>query len=480
MAVVNGKWLISEDPFYSFPSGTDEITETVNFDAGGASYVKIKVFDGTANVITFYPNGDVSGIEAYHYRDGAEYADGWRVDGYRTLDFGTSPQEVSSAFGQWLSANATRIHDEPDDPETPPKAIYGTWQWNDSIATAPSEEFYLNITFTNGSGDKFYSLKVDKNADGAWTIVYGNAIVYNFQTKQWSSEKHRVLNFGSSASPTYVSAKFYDWFITCASEVPMTVMFGTWMFNDVIRRIDLSEVELDVCRFISNHRMFNKMTFSGDYNEILYDDVLVYTDTSGWLDPEYKKVYFEEDLLSIFETIWYSVLTLNTVTSNDKPTIRGVWDLVDTVNVQSNMEQTVKFKVNSDFYNKLSAGTTKIMYDDTVVYENGWIGDVITKRLDFGTDIQTVEKKFLFWLIDNAVKVSLYLIEGATLTEIADAIRRVSGVTSNVAANKIAVKDLAEAIQNVDIPTAFTDEELDAIMEAVFAEPEESEEEINE
>ena len=92
---VIGRWVLndyhdedSEDIDYQVP------TTTVDFTSAGVEFTSIS-HDGDG---IFYD-------DAYVWYQGS-----WENQAYRTVDFGTEPQEVSSEFYKWLTANATPLN----------------------------------------------------------------------------------------------------------------------------------------------------------------------------------------------------------------------------------------------------------------------------------------------------------------------------------------------------------------------------------
>ena len=97
---VSGVWVFNENIIYS----QTNICEKVNFVSNGISFDEMQ--------FTYESKDDYNTI-AYMEERGKEncepYVDGWDgVEAYRTIDFGTTPQEVSKEFYNWLTVNAVK------------------------------------------------------------------------------------------------------------------------------------------------------------------------------------------------------------------------------------------------------------------------------------------------------------------------------------------------------------------------------------
>lgn len=115
--VVSGVWKFNEK--LTFPKMTEENSswdcwESLNFTSNRKKY------DGEINVTTWwYMDGTTCFVLAYH-ASGEFEADHayevfdsvparWTNEGYRTVDFGEYPQEVSKGFYEWFVANAKKV-----------------------------------------------------------------------------------------------------------------------------------------------------------------------------------------------------------------------------------------------------------------------------------------------------------------------------------------------------------------------------------
>lgn len=90
---VSGVWVFNESISLPDEGG---IGQSVNFVCDGVNCNEILVSDHS---VTFNPLSQQIGSEVYLY--------GW-IEEYRTVDFGTTPQEVSEEFYAWFTANAVK------------------------------------------------------------------------------------------------------------------------------------------------------------------------------------------------------------------------------------------------------------------------------------------------------------------------------------------------------------------------------------
>lgn len=114
MAKIKGLWQFNEvivpptqeidqDLTYTFPEPPDS-----DFSHGRGICFKMV---GDGRVYFFYSNIAGGSVSSPVY-----YQDAWRKQGWRTIDFGSTEQEVSDEFYAQMTANATRMYDE--EPET--------------------------------------------------------------------------------------------------------------------------------------------------------------------------------------------------------------------------------------------------------------------------------------------------------------------------------------------------------------------------
>lgn len=108
MPTISGKWKWNDNP-----AAVSKAIDTVyiRFTCNNASYTSISISNMTSGPgnICYGPGNSV----VY----GLDLGDTWRDQAYRTMDFGSSPQEVSQDFYNYLTANATK-QEEPVVPTT--------------------------------------------------------------------------------------------------------------------------------------------------------------------------------------------------------------------------------------------------------------------------------------------------------------------------------------------------------------------------
>lgn len=79
-----------------------EANETVKFTSNSEDYNGITLYDtGADGLQVLYKHGADDHTVTYEF-------DSWSGEAYRTVDFGTEPQEVSEEFYIWLTANAVK------------------------------------------------------------------------------------------------------------------------------------------------------------------------------------------------------------------------------------------------------------------------------------------------------------------------------------------------------------------------------------
>lgn len=103
MPTVNGKWKWNDTI-----ASTPEISAVVNFQSNGRSYNRIDINNISAGPAPSMLYGSAN--QAYDFS-------GWQNEAYKIIDFGSSTQEVSQNFYDYLTANATK-QEEPVVPTT--------------------------------------------------------------------------------------------------------------------------------------------------------------------------------------------------------------------------------------------------------------------------------------------------------------------------------------------------------------------------
>lgn len=107
---VSGEWIINEVPAVPSTTLNQEVAVTID----GETY----------DLIMFSTDGS---LRAVRYEDSVNKllyvnVSSWSAESYRTWDFGTEAQSVSSSFYDWLTANGAPVPVEPVDP--PYYAVY--------------------------------------------------------------------------------------------------------------------------------------------------------------------------------------------------------------------------------------------------------------------------------------------------------------------------------------------------------------------
>lgn len=96
VSTVSGVWVFNETlPLF-------EANETVKFTSNSEDYNGITLYDtGADGLQVLYKHGADDHTVTYEF-------DSWVTDAFRTVDFGTTAQEVSEEFYTWLTANAVK------------------------------------------------------------------------------------------------------------------------------------------------------------------------------------------------------------------------------------------------------------------------------------------------------------------------------------------------------------------------------------
>ncbi len=86
-----------------------ENTQYVSFTSNGSSYTAMSnTSTSPISTLAFNPTPSNDFILYYDTTEVYDSYDSWFRDSFRTVDFGSTPQEVSEEFYSWLSANATK------------------------------------------------------------------------------------------------------------------------------------------------------------------------------------------------------------------------------------------------------------------------------------------------------------------------------------------------------------------------------------
>lgn len=217
ISTVSGKWKWNDNPVVNNAIDTVHIIFTCN----NTSYTSISISNTTSGPgnICYGPTNNV----VY----GLDLGDTWSNQAYRTLDFGSSPQEVSDEFYDYLRANATQIN-----------SVSGVWVWNDgdniyerdgtvSVNFTSNGQSYSSMVFSYGyDGPDFDPARVD------FSIKYDTTEVlfatYSYQGS-WSNQAYRTVDFGSIEQE--VSQEFYNYLIQNANQG------GEEPVNDVVKTV---------------------------------------------------------------------------------------------------------------------------------------------------------------------------------------------------------------------------------------------------
>lgn len=204
---VSGKWKFNETLVCK-----PEVLQSIIFTHSGETYYAISVYytdEDDADVMYWALNPEWDG-------DRNPYYNRWIDEAYRTIDFGSTPQEVSEEFYNWFIANAEEVK---------PKTVNGVWQFK-AMPSVFHDDFMEAVNFTS-YGSVFSSMGVEGQVD----VYYDDTHVYNEADEIWQDERYRVVDFGDE--PQEVSEEFYTWFTSHAKCIPFDIA-DYWAVGDII------------------------------------------------------------------------------------------------------------------------------------------------------------------------------------------------------------------------------------------------------
>lgn len=204
-----------------------EIYEPVSFKTyvDNKSYAGIRMLFKNTELSTTM---DLYYATYYERNESVAYTQVYRVNTWinestnRTIDFGDTPQLVSSEFYEWLTANAMEASYE----------ISGLWTFNKELSEYPSTPITISGTrwFINVAERSKLSLD-PHGLNGKFTIKYDDLLV--FYDGEWVDDYYRVLRIVGSIR---VPAAFYRWFIDNAEREGLLIDKSTLMdIGDAIR-----------------------------------------------------------------------------------------------------------------------------------------------------------------------------------------------------------------------------------------------------
>ena len=95
---VSGKWLFNETLIFPSTLMTADVNFSSNIDVVGYSFTSMEIHgEYSAPYLGYYRSSDRTIANNNH---------SWTDEAYRTIDFGSTPQEVSEEFYNWLTENA--------------------------------------------------------------------------------------------------------------------------------------------------------------------------------------------------------------------------------------------------------------------------------------------------------------------------------------------------------------------------------------
>lgn len=193
---VSGMWEFDSE--IDVPSGFGH--ENVTFISNGRTFASMSTSIGQygETVLVYADSG-------YDYIIYAYSGDGWHSANHRTVDFGTSEQEVSEEFYVWLDKYANRIK----------RVLSGKRVFDSDLPLTEFEEIidfksmdYTLVKMYSDGRDMKYVL------DGGTEEIY----VYDGSANKWQDTKLKTIDFGKTEQN--VSEKFYQWIMSNTSVAP--------------------------------------------------------------------------------------------------------------------------------------------------------------------------------------------------------------------------------------------------------------------
>lgn len=189
--------------------------------------------------------------------------------------------------------------------------ISGVWRFNKTLkqssADIGSSGWYSFIFYS--AGVQYTSMRVPDFNDGSSSILYGRTEelkVYDFDTKEWTSEKYRIIDFWVKQN---VSDQFKYWLENNAEQLTTKTIKGTWFMNATIKTPDTvfggNKLISESIKFSCGSANF---AMTNDYLSLYYDDsksgsyALYFGEdkvydhkTSAWTDGALRKIDFGEE-----------------------------------------------------------------------------------------------------------------------------------------------------------------------------------------
>lgn len=392
-------------------------------------------------------------IIKYSYEVVYEYSiDGvyWSAEKYRTIDFGPNGALVDSTSYEWFINNATLI--SPPD-YTKYMSVAGQWRFLNSMTVSDKDSFTEIIRKVPQADSE--PMTAIYTEDGSLKMSPGISGYLN---------PGDIIDFGTSSQ--YISKDFYDWLIKNAAPIrrvgPSVV--GKYKIASSLRIVPSSTLIADV-RFASNGKLFDGMnvypfgdvsymhifnsSIESDYNnnpELLFDHNK-FNSKLQFVDFGPTEQFVSQDFYD-----WF--IGMSDKIEDTDYIIDGVWKLSDVPFLPDTMSQTSYFYcIMSSFcsngaiydciriekyvdhitWDSSTLNDIFMYYGDEMVYQQsvGWSNEEF-KRVDFGTNNMTLSEADYESFMKVAEKDTVYTITESTLTDIADAIRAKTGLTSRI------------------------------------------------
>ena len=263
----------------------------LSFTSGGSSYASIIVVNnGPYNFALTY-SSEYDKYNDICVLDTAVSAD-WAKEEYKTIEFTSDGQYVSSVFYEWFIGNTSKYS----------KILDGTYVFNDEFASSSISVSEGSVKFVS-NGVEFTGMHF---AAAELGLSYGSTQV-STMFDVWPDENYKIVTFDNQ----YVSTEFYEWIIS-NTEVYRKLISGSYTFNDNLN--GTYNMSNSTVTFTSNNKRFTGMYFFAAEFGLNYGSTQVTNMLDVWPNVNYKVVTFDNQYVSYDFYKWLSENAIPEVT----------------------------------------------------------------------------------------------------------------------------------------------------------------------
>jgi hypothetical protein len=438
MATIKGVWV-----FKSSINLAGVVTQSVKFSCNGVQYDAMCFLTATQGFYIHYGvNGSFTDPNSIY---GAFALGVWGEDAYRTVDFGSTPQEVSSRYYELLIANAIPEQAEPTThyyyngvklPKIPIEVLVEyPYRWIRKNTTSG----YYDLVFTKVIGyydpsagtnagivyntsDKMtdclhYRISI-ANADSAteWGYYQLTKTWYGIDTNRtvlWSN--HDIPNGSATATSIYFKGS--------EPEEPKTIK-GKWVFNDELDTSARFEQGVNCVRVSDGHQLYGFTSYYSDSwgkelvsvytnSSLKSRGIIFHSDSIGWdgnyaINSQWDFGTTEQEVSDTFLTWMQANATQIIETTPTTITYNGT----ELASLEEG--QTANFDCNG----KKAVGAVSILFGSkgsitykgvTTEIEKGKTANLLCSGKKFGSDVVVAVEKAMqtnFTLSDGSVYVT--------------------------------------------------------------------------